>query len=198
MGADNKSNKGEKADLFLLGREDDTLVLLLEPLLGIVLLDLVVESDAGLGSSALGDALSGAVEDDVEVHTVDTDGGIVLKTKIDVLVNTEAKVSGGAEVVVKQLELLDTETLLDELEGLGTTDGGVDGDLLVTADTELSDGVASFFGFVQRDEGKELISLMFLEFDRRRKLREKQKEEEKVCGRERRKKKTRGKVFDVL
>lgn len=142
-----KSNKREKADLFLLGGEDDTLVLLLEPLLGIVLLDLVVESDAGLGSSALGDALSGAVEDDVEVHTVDTDGGIVLKTKIDVLVNTEAKVSGGAEVVVKQLKLLDAETLLDELEGLGTTDGGVDGDLLVTADTELSDGVASFFSF---------------------------------------------------
>merc|ERR1719456_873649 len=94
-----KSNKGEKADLFLLGREDDTLVLLLEPLLGVVLLDLVVESNAGLGSSALGDALSGAVEDDVEVHTVDTDGGIVLKTKIDVLVNTEAKVSGGAKLL---------------------------------------------------------------------------------------------------
>lgn len=141
------SNKGEKADLFLLGREDDTLVLLLEPLLGISLLDLVVKSDAGLGSSALGDALSGAVEDNVEVHTVDTDGRIVLKTKIDVLINTEAEVSGGAEVVVKQLELLDAETLLDDFEGLGATDGGVDGDLLVTADTELSDGVASFFFF---------------------------------------------------
>lgn len=78
----------------------------------------------------------------VEVHTVDTNTGVVLDTEIDVLVDTEAKVSGLREVALAELVLLDLKTTLDDLLGLGATNGDVDGDLLVTADTEGTDGVA--------------------------------------------------------
>jgi len=78
----------------------------------------------------------------VEVHTVDTNTRVVLDTEIDVLVDTEAKVSGLREVALAELVLLDLKTTLDDLLGLGATDGDVDGDLLVTADTEGTDGVA--------------------------------------------------------
>lgn len=78
----------------------------------------------------------------VEVHTVDTNTGVVLDTKIDVLVDTEAEVAGLGEVALAELVLLDLETTLDDLLGLGATDGDVDSDLLVTTDTEGTDGVA--------------------------------------------------------
>ena len=77
----------------------------------------------------------------VEVHAVDTNAGVVLDTKIDVLADTEAEVAGLGEVALAELVLLDLETTLKDLLGLGTTDGNVDGDLLVTTDTEGTDGV---------------------------------------------------------
>ena len=78
----------------------------------------------------------------VEVHTVDTNTGVVLDTEIDVLVDTETEVAGLGEVALAELVLLDLKTTLDDLLSLGATDGDVDGDLLVTADTEGTDGVA--------------------------------------------------------
>jgi hypothetical protein len=78
----------------------------------------------------------------VEVHTVDTDTRVVLDTEIDVLVDTETEVAGLGEVALAELVLLDLETTLDDLLSLGATDGDVDGDLLVTADTEGTDSVA--------------------------------------------------------
>jgi hypothetical protein len=58
-----------------------------------------------------------------------------------VLVDTEAKVAGLAEVALAQLVLLDLEATLENLLGLGATDGDVDRDLFVTTDTEGTDGV---------------------------------------------------------
>lgn len=58
------------------------------------------------------------------------------------LADTETEVTGLGEVAFPQLVLLDLEATLQNLLGLGTTDGDVDGDLLVTADTEGTDGVA--------------------------------------------------------
>jgi hypothetical protein len=78
----------------------------------------------------------------VEVHTVDTDTRVVLETEIDVLADTETEVAGLGEVALAELVLLDLETTLDDLLSLGATDGDVDGDLLVTADTEGTDSVA--------------------------------------------------------
>lgn len=77
----------------------------------------------------------------VEVHAVDTDTGVVLDTQIDVLGDTETEVTGLREVALAELVLLDLETTLKDLLGLGTTDGNVDGDLLVTTDTEGTDGI---------------------------------------------------------
>lgn len=78
----------------------------------------------------------------VEVHTVDTNTGVVLDTQVDVLADTEAEVTGLGEVPLSQLVLLDLETTLENLLGLGATDGNVNGNLFVTTDTEGTDGVA--------------------------------------------------------
>ena len=122
--------------LLLLAGEDNTFELLLEPLDGFSLLDVVRASNGGASALALGDAFSAAAEDDVEVHTVDTGGGIVLDTEIDVLVDTEAEGAGAGEVVGAEFVLLDLEALVEEVHGLLSTDGDVGGDLFVTADTE--------------------------------------------------------------
>lgn len=77
----------------------------------------------------------------VEVHTVDTNTGVVLDTQVNVLADTETEVTGLGEVLLSQLVLLDLEATLEDLLSLGTTDGNVDGDLFVTTDTEGTDGV---------------------------------------------------------
>ena len=127
-------------DLLLL--EQDTLIRVDEPLLGLLAGDALELSDGGNGSAAVLDTRAGTSEDDVDIHTEDTDGGIVLDTKIDVLLDTETEVSSVGEVLLEQLVLLNLQGLLEDLESLRAADGGVDGDLLVTADTEGTDGVA--------------------------------------------------------
>ena len=99
-------------------------------------------TDPALGATAADDTLTGAGHAAVEVHTVDTDTGVVLDSEIDVVADTEAEVAGLAEVALAQLVLLDLEATLENLLGLGAADGDVDRDLLVTADTEGTDGVA--------------------------------------------------------
>ena len=69
---------------------------------------------------------------------------VVLDAQVDVLANTETEVARLAEVALAELVLLDLEAALEDLFGFGTADCDVDGDLLVTADTEGSDGVAGF------------------------------------------------------
>jgi hypothetical protein len=61
-----------------------------------------------------------------------------------VLRDTEAEVARLAEVALPQLVLLDLEATLEDLLCLGSADGDVDGDLLVTADTEGSDCESCF------------------------------------------------------
>jgi hypothetical protein len=58
-----------------------------------------------------------------------------------VLLDTETEVTAIGEVLLQKLVLADLEGLLENLGGLGATDGGVDGDLLITTDTEGTDGV---------------------------------------------------------
>ena len=120
----------------------------------------MAEADGGLHAAAAGDALTRAGHAAVEVHAVDTDGGVVLDAEIDVLADTEAEVAGLGEVALAELVLLDLEATLEDLLSLcrcqrqvlskvpeigaiylGATDGDVDSDLLVTADTEGTDGV---------------------------------------------------------
>ena len=65
----------------------------------------------------------------------------------------KAEVASLAEVALPQLVLLDLETALEDLLCLGSADGDVHGDLLVTADTEGSDGVACFACCFLRQSG---------------------------------------------
>ena len=99
-------------------------------------------TNLGLGTATLGDALSTATHADVEIHSVDSNSWVVLDTEIDVLGDSETEVTGLREVALAELVLLDLEATLEDLLGLWATDGDVNGDLLVTADTEGTDGVA--------------------------------------------------------
>lgn len=58
--------------------------------------------------------------------------------------NTEAEVAGLAEVLAAKFVFLDLQATLENLFGLGATDGDMDGNLFVTTDTERSDGVSCF------------------------------------------------------
>jgi hypothetical protein len=78
----------------------------------------------------------------VEVHAVDTNCRVVLDAEIDVLRDAEAEVASVGEVLLAQLVFLDFQATLENLLCFGTTDGDMHGDLLVTTDTEGSDGVA--------------------------------------------------------
>ena len=91
----------------LLGVEDDSVVLLLEPLHGVVLHQLVGDANAASLAPTVPHVHAGAAQDDVEVHTVDTDGGVVLDTQIDVLLDAKAEVAVLAEVLTAELVLAD-------------------------------------------------------------------------------------------
>lgn len=120
-----------------------SIVLLLEPSNGLLLVGLVGVSDSTSASLSSSNSSTVSAHDNVEVHTVNTDTWVVLDTQVDVLVNTETEVTSGREVSSLQLELLDSQTSLQDLLGLWTSDGDVDRNLFVSSDTESSDGVSS-------------------------------------------------------
>lgn len=123
--------------------ENNTVKLGLEPVDGLLLVDLVVDANLANSTATLSNALSRASQDNEKVHTVDTDAGIVLDAQVNVLLDTETKVSGGAEVGSLQFVFLDLQAALEDFKGLGTTDGAVDGNLFIAADGEGADSVAS-------------------------------------------------------
>ena len=81
------------ADLFTLAVEDDAVILGLEPLHGIVLDESVGESNSSCLLASVTDIEAWSSQDDVEVHTVDTDAWVILDTKINVLLHSKTKVS---------------------------------------------------------------------------------------------------------
>jgi len=102
----------------------------------------VSRSDVGLAAATLGDTLTRTGHAAEEVHSVDTDRRVVLNTEIDVLADTEAEVASLGEVALAEFVFLDLQSTLQDLLGLWSADGDVNGNLLVTADTEGSDSVA--------------------------------------------------------
>ena len=106
----------------------------------------MLEANGGLLGPSLRYPASWATHHNIEVHTEDTDTGIVSCTQIDEFLNTETKVSGIREVLASQFVLLHLQATLQNLLSLGPTDGDMDGDLFVTTDTEGSDGVTSLGG----------------------------------------------------
>ena len=126
--------------------KDNTIKALLKPCHRILLLHLMLESNASLLCLPLRHTTTRATHDDVEVHTEDTDVGVVTRTQIDVLLDTETKVASLGEVLAAEFVFLDLQATLKDFLGLGATDGDVNGDLFVTTDTEGSDGVTSLGG----------------------------------------------------
>ena len=88
-----------------LGVEDDAVVFGLEPLHRLLLHQAVRESNSSDLSAPVSDIHASPAQDDVEVHTVDTNGGIVLDAQVDVLLDAEAKVSVVREVLATQFVL---------------------------------------------------------------------------------------------
>ena len=101
-----------------------------------------VANSASLGLS-LADTTTGTSKLDVEIHTENTSVGIVLDTKINVFLNTKTEVTGVGEVVLNKFIFLDLQATLKNLEGLLTTNGGMDGDFFVTTNGEGTDGETS-------------------------------------------------------
>ena len=123
----------------LLG-EKGALDLLNVPVLSLLLGDTLLWTDRRLAVLPPGNSVAWPLEDDVDIHTVDTDIPVVLKTKIDVLLDTEAEVAGGGEAAGADFVVVNLKSLVKDVKSLLATDGNEGGDLIVTADSELWNG----------------------------------------------------------
>ena len=104
----------------------------------------MLEADTGMLGPPLSHTPSWSSHHDVEVHTKDTDTGVISSAEIDMFLDTKSKVSRLREVPLSEFVLLDLQATLEDFLGLGATDGDVDGNLFVTTDAERSDGVPGF------------------------------------------------------
>ena len=57
---------------------------------------------------------AGTAKDHIKVHTIDTDGGIVLDSQVDMLLDTEAEVTVQTEVFTAQLVFTDLQFKISE------------------------------------------------------------------------------------
>jgi hypothetical protein len=78
----------------------------------------------------------------VEIHSVDTNRGVVLDTEIDVFADTEAEVASLREVALSEFVFLDLQSTLQDFLGLWSSNCDVHSNLFVTTDTEGSDGIS--------------------------------------------------------
>jgi hypothetical protein len=108
---------------------------------GLLTLDLVVGTNMGLASATLCNTLTRSGHAAVEIHSVNTNRRVVLDAEIDVFADSETEVASLGEVALAKLILLDLQSTLQDFLGFGATDGNVHSNLLVTTDTEGSDGV---------------------------------------------------------
>ena len=72
----------------------------------------------------------------VEVHSVDTNGRVILNSQIDVLANAKAEVAGLGEVLFPQLVFFDLKTALENFLGFWASDCNMDSDLFISSDTK--------------------------------------------------------------
>ena len=96
--------------------------------------------DSGFASSSKTHSVSWSFQDDVEVHAENTSVRVILNTQIDVLLNTEAEVSCIGEIGFSQLSVLDFEASFEDFVSFIASDGNMHSHLLVSFDTEASDG----------------------------------------------------------
>ena len=123
---------------------DGSIILGLEPLDNILLMNPVVRSNPARAPLPLRHTGTRTAHDAVEIHSVNTDGRVVLDSQINVLGDSETKVAGLGKVALAEFVFLDFEATLEDFFGFGTADGDMDGNLFVTTDTEGSDCVTGF------------------------------------------------------
>ena len=115
----------------------------LEPGNSVLFSKAVMNTDWLLGVFAASNTSARATKDNVEVHTMNTHGRIVFDAKIDVFLNTKAKVSVVRKVALLQFIFLHFKAAFQKLVRFRSSDGAVDGDFFVTTDGEGTDCVAS-------------------------------------------------------
>merc|ERR1719354_974547 len=122
----------------------DTIVFLLEPFHRVGFCDSVFESHSGLLSATVGNVVSRSGKHNIEIHSVDTDAGIVLDAEIDVFSNTETEISSFREVASFQLVLFHFQALFKNFFGLGSPNSAMNCNFLITSDTERSNSESCF------------------------------------------------------
>jgi hypothetical protein len=105
-----ETHSGEKVYLRFL--HDDSLVFLLEPGHRVSLGHSVAFANFGWLAFTAGNTVTRSDQNDVEIHTEDTGGWVILQTKIDVLTDTESESAGVGKVVLLQLILLDFKSTI--------------------------------------------------------------------------------------
>ena len=79
---------------------DNTFKSIDEPLDGLTLLDTLLNSNNADSSLTSANSDTSAFQDDEDIHTVDTNAGIVLDAEINVFFNTETEVAVVSEVLL--------------------------------------------------------------------------------------------------
>ena len=126
--------------------KDDTIETLLEPSHRILLLDTMLWTNTSPLLLPLRHTSPWSTHHNIEIHTKDTNGRIISCTKIDMFLNSKAKVSGFWKVLTTKFVFFDFESTFKDFLCFGSSNGNVNSDLFVTTDTECSDGVTSFGG----------------------------------------------------
>jgi hypothetical protein len=102
--------------------QDDSFVFLLEPGHGISLGHSVALTNFGWFAFATSNTVTGSDEDDVEIHTKNTGGRVILQTKINVLVDTESKATSISKVLLLQFVFLDLKSTIQDFLGFESSD----------------------------------------------------------------------------
>lgn len=123
--------------------KNNTFKLGLEPFHGIILGHLMLYSDSRMATSSLSYTISWALQDNVEIHSINASGRIIFNTQVNMFVDAKSKISGVGEIAAEEFVLLDLEACLQELHCLLPTNSYMAGDLFITADRPPSDSVAS-------------------------------------------------------
>ena len=95
--------------------EQDAVVFLLEPFLWIGFRDFVTESNLRLLSATVSNIESRSSKNNIEIHTVNTNAGIVFDSEIDMFGNSKPEVSSGWEVSLSKLVFFHFQSLLKDL-----------------------------------------------------------------------------------
>lgn len=106
-------------------REDlhnDSFIFLLEPGHGISLGHSVALTNLGRFALAASNTVARSDEDDVEIHTENTGGRVVLQTKINVLVDTKPEATSISKVLLLQFVFLDLEGTIQDFLSFKSSD----------------------------------------------------------------------------